>query len=187
MTLLPKSCSQLFRSVLLCLVGVVPVAGPSLAQTTEAAAETVNWSLTRRVATDTRPSALVIDAVSKQPVTGLFNRQELAQISVTCQENRTSIRLRFPNNILSDVGSYGVVTYQLDGAAEVQLQMTKAESEDTLGVLVGTVAVPLLQDMILANAIRFDVTAINDRRRSAEFSLAGLSEALEPLRDACNW
>ena len=145
------------------------------------------WVLERRAASTGTPAALILSRGSQAPVPDLLDGAAPAELSVTCADNRTSLRLRLPGNVLGEAGAYGTVQLALDGTPAAPVAMRKAEGDDTLGVLLGAQAVPLVSRLSRGETARFEVLALDDRPRLAEFALTGLAQALAPLRQACNW
>lgn len=152
-----------------------------------ATVEPGDWTLIEIPAAGEAPAALSVGTYSQELVPDLFDRAAPARLSVTCAANRTSLRLRLPGNVMSAVGAYGLVSVSLDGAAPRVLRFARAETEDTLGLMVGAQAVPFVGELMRAGTVRFDLTTLGERSRTASFNLEGLAEAMGPLRRACNW
>ncbi|PTV96551.1 type VI secretion system (T6SS) VasI/EvfG family protein [Rhodobacter aestuarii] len=146
-----------------------------------------NWALIDTPAQGDTPAALSVGIYSDAPVSTLFDRQDFARLSVTCSENRTSLRLRFPGNVLSDVADYGKVMVGLDNEDPREVLFSRAETDDTLGLMIGSQAVPFVVQLMGARSVQLSVTSLADRPLEASFSLAGLGAAMVPLRRACNW
>lgn len=146
-----------------------------------------DWALIEIPAEGDAPAALSVGSYSQEPVPDLFDRSTPARLSVTCADNRTSVRLRMPGNVLSGVGEYGAVAVSLDGAEPRTVRFVRAETEDTLGLMVGAQAVPFVAALMRGSEVQLDLTTMGERSRTARFSLAGLAEAMTPLRRACNW
>jgi invasion protein IalB len=146
-----------------------------------------DWQLTERAASGDQPAALVVGTYSTEPVGDLFDGASPGWLSVTCAQNRTSVRLRLKGNVLSDIAGYGAVAVSFDGAPAQTLYLNSGETDDTLGLMIGAQAVQLVVQMMQSDAVLFEVTALNDRPRSVEFLLDGFGAAIQPLRRACNW
>jgi type VI secretion system VasI family protein len=131
--------------------------------------------------------AVVIASPSTEAVEGLFGREAPAQMTVQCVSNNTSITFRFEETFLSDLAPYGDVTLQIDDTPEQVVTLEKGESDQTLAWASGRQAVPFLVQAMSGRTLTVSVTTFSDDHLAAQFSLDGLTAALEPVRAACNW
>lgn len=130
---------------------------------------------------------LSISAPSVAPVEGMFDKAAPAQMQIRCASNNTSVSFSFTDVFLSDVPDYDVVTLRLDGAPEQQVRLVKGDDDGTLVWPTGREAVPFLLRAIAADTLQLKVTALTNDVLTPSFSLAGLTQALGPVRRACNW
>jgi type VI secretion system VasI family protein len=148
-----------------------------------ASAALADWSANPS-ATD---GAVVISSPSSEAVEGLFGRAAPAQMTVQCVSNNTSITFGFEETFLSDLAPYGDVTLQIDDAPEQVVTLEKGENDQTLVWASGRQAVPFLVQAMSGRTLTVGVTTFSDDRLAAQFSLDGLTAALDPVRAACNW
>lgn len=53
--------------------------------------------------------------------------------------------------------------------------------------LSGGQTIPVIQEMFDAEQLTVRATPFNESTITVQFPIAGLQEAIEPLREACNW
>lgn len=123
---------------------------------------------------------------------GLFNRPpRRAELVLSCIENTTNIQFRFGENYMSDVGEYGTLIYKLDDQPPVPpLELQASPDNDALGGLFsgGGAAIPVINQLIGgADRLFVSATTFTGRPMTASFQITNMEEALEPLRELCNW
>ncbi|PRY26829.1 type VI secretion system (T6SS) VasI/EvfG family protein [Aliiruegeria haliotis] len=130
---------------------------------------------------------VAVEAVALSPVAGIFGESASGTLEVRCEDNLTRVSLSFEGTFLSDVGDYSLVTLRLDDTAPYATRLEKGDDHSTLRWPVGRESITFLTKAMPANELGVTLTAFTDDRLETTFSLAGLSEAIAPVRAACRW
>jgi type VI secretion system protein VasI len=145
------------------------------------------WSLQEVVPPVGSQNSLIMSTTSYQPLPGIFGREQEATLLLTCVENTTRFEVTFGENFMSDVGDYGALIYKLDDEPPVALNAVASADNFSLGLYSGAQAIPLIVSMFGNQRLFVTATSFTGRTLTASFSIDGLEDAVEPLRDLCNW
>lgn len=145
------------------------------------------WSILEVVPPVGSQNSLMMSSPSYQTLPGIFGREEEATLLLTCIENTTRFEVRFGENFMSDVGDYGTLIYKLDDEPPVALAASASADNYSLGLFTGAQAIPFIVSMFGNEQLFVSSTSFTGRTLTASFSIAGLEDAVEPLRELCNW
>lgn len=109
-----------------------------------------------------------------------------ATMTVACTAGNLSVAFAYAGNTMSALGRDAGITFQLDLQA-ARSRTLLADSTNTALVIDDSAEAAAFLDMLAgANNLTTRVTPVNSRSLSVRFSLAGVLEAVAPVRDACS-
>jgi type VI secretion system protein VasI len=108
-------------------------------------------------------------------------------IHMACRENETNLWIRFGECFMSSIQGKGQVTYRLDTEQAATRNFRESNNNMALGLWNGGTAIPFIKKMIGHDRMIIRATPFSDSTVTGEYNIAGLEEAVQPLRDACNW
>ena len=88
---------------------------------------------------------------------------------------------------MSDVAEFGEVIYRLDDAEPVVIAGQAAQDNGALGLYTGAASILIIREMFGAERLFASATSFTGRTMSVTFSIDGMEQAAEPLRELCNW
>lgn len=130
---------------------------------------------------------VVLSVHSDAPIRGRFGSPGLAAMIVRCEQNTTSIYFNFNGLFMADIQSYGRVDFRVDDRAARHVSMNESTNHEALGLWRGGTAIPFLRDIFGGERLFVRVTPFSESRVDMTFNIAGLEEAIAPLREACHW
>lgn len=107
---------------------------------------------------------------------------------VRCVENTTA--LIFSTGCHMASGSYtslGDVTYRVDDEKARTVSMSESNNNRSLGLWSGGRSIPVIKQLFGHSKLLARMTPFNENAFTATFNIAGLEDAIEPLRKACHW
>lgn len=108
-------------------------------------------------------------------------------ITLACRENETNLWVTFGGCYMADIQGKGRVTYRL-GSSDVQTKnFTESTDNMALGLWSGGSAIPFIKRMMEHDTMIVRATPFSDNPVTGEYNIAGLEEAIKPLREACHW
>ena len=115
-----------------------------------------------------------------------MSRTKNGAIYIVCREGSTDFGIHMAGEFLSDTGEFGVVTYRLDKDKAKQRSFSESTDNKALGLWQGS-GIKFIKELMGASSLILQVTPFRDSAITLEFNIAGLSEAIKPLRQACKW
>jgi type VI secretion system protein VasI len=145
------------------------------------------WEIEEVVPPVGTQNALTMISYSFQKLPGIFGRNQPAVLRLSCVENRTSFEVQFGENFMSDVGEFRKLIYKVDDLPPVALDTDASPDNTALGIYSGSGAIRLIRSMFGHQRLLVSATTFTGRNLNASFSIEGLEEAVQPLRELCNW
>jgi len=124
---------------------------------------------------------------SDEPVSCGFRGEQRILLFVRCQENTTSVILATHCHLTSGHGGYGRVEYRIDDKKAASRTFEESTNNRSLGLWSGGSAIPFTKKMFDSNRLIVRFTPFNESPVTASFKIAGLADAITPLREACGW
>lgn len=128
-----------------------------------------------------------LNVLSEDPVSCGFSGASPINLVLRCQENTTSLILSTHCHVASGFSNYGRVEYRIDDQKVVSRNFDESTNNRSLGLWSGRQAIPAIKSMLNAQRLLVRFTPFNENPVTAAFPIAGLSEAISPLRESCNW
>lgn len=116
-----------------------------------------------------------------------FGRPSTITLTFACRENKTSAWFTFKGLYMADIQGYGDVTYRIDSRPARTRGMTESTDNEALGLWNGGGAIPFAKDLFEGESMYVRATPFSESAVSDTFPIAGLENAIQPLREACNW
>lgn len=105
-------------------------------------------------------------------------------LALRCENNNTAVIFSFARFIEQ---SRAEATLRIDDGGLLKASLKMSGSGKAFGFWRGSEAVPFLKRLLGAKRLLVQVTPFGARPVVAEFPIAGLDEAIAPLRKACGW
>lgn len=145
------------------------------------------WSVRRTRSEVDDSERVVLTLTSSDSIRGRFQQPGPATMVVRCEENTTSVYLLFNDLFMSDIQGYGQVTVRVDERRAREISMGVSTDNMALGLWRGRTAIPFIRDLFGGERMFVRATPFNETRVEMTFPIAGLEEAVSPLREACGW
>ncbi len=146
-----------------------------------------NWRVSEDKSAFDDSRTVVLSLSSDQPIAGRFAAASPAEIYLRCQENSTSLYLVLNDQFLSDIQGFGSVDYRIDEQKASVARMTASTDNQALGLWDGGKSIPLIKKLMMGKSVVFRATPFNESPIEFSFTLAGLENAVRPLKEACVW
>jgi type VI secretion system protein VasI len=108
-------------------------------------------------------------------------------INIRCEEKVTTIYFTLGSAFMADIEGYGNIRYRLDQEKAQKKAFEVSTDNEALGLWSGKSSIPFLKQLIGHRRLTTQITAYNESATTSQFDLAGLADALEPLRRNCGW
>ncbi len=109
------------------------------------------------------------------------------QIGIDCRENATLLYIYFGGCFMSGHQGGGRVTYRLDSEPAATITMSESNNHDALGLWDGAASIPFVKKLFGHSKLLIRATPFSDSAVTAIYEIAGIEEAIKPLREACHW
>ena len=119
-------------------------------------------------------------------VLGRYGDRVRVTMTVTCRENVTSLWFNFGGHFMSDY-QYGTITYRVDDKKAKRKKFRESTNNEALGLWNGGSSIPFLKLIMSGKHLLVRATPYSESAIDSEFEIAGLENALKPLREACGW
>jgi type VI secretion system protein VasI len=145
------------------------------------------WRVTRQVSKiDDSPEVFVaVEAID--PLSGLEGRASTGILMISCREGNTDVFLNFGEQTMTQRGASAMVTARVDKNRARKISMRPSRDRKALGLWSGRRAIPFVKDMLGAKRLFVRALPPDEAAIDMEFEIAGLDEAIKPLREACEW
>ena len=185
---------ELMKNLCLALLLVMPLGatGPALAQTTGAACAALDDDVARLACYDNlfrrgvpAGEGLKVTFESEQLIPARPPGRERATFVVACADDLLSVQFRFAGQLLSATGDFSPITFQIDQQTARTRTLNASPDNTALGFWTTADSNAFLATLDGATNLAVRVTPLNYRSLSVRFSLAGVAEAVAPIRKAC--
>jgi len=108
-------------------------------------------------------------------------------LSLRCDENTTAATIWFSGFFMGDFAGMGRVDYRIDDRPAKHRNFEVSTANEHLGLWTGAKSIGFIQELIDGRTLYIEATPVNENTVNATFDIAGLSEAIKPLRESCGW
>jgi type VI secretion system protein VasI len=88
---------------------------------------------------------------------------------------------------MADLNGGGRVDFRIDSRAPAHVMMQRSNNYRALGLWQGQSSIPFVRQLLNGSELYVRAIPLNESRVEARFPIAGLDEAIRPLRAACAW
>lgn len=145
------------------------------------------WGVTTETSPIDDSKRVFLSLAGREGIRNQYGQDAQITFTIACRENHTSMWFHFGGQFMSDLQGAGRVTYRIDSAPAQAKNFTESSNHEALGLWNGGTSIPFLKSLfgkqqLFVQAIPYSESAVNDF-----FDIAGLEEAIKPLREACHW
>jgi type VI secretion system protein VasI len=134
---------------------------------------------------DSREVALSV--TSAAPIRGKYGQDKYGTLVIICRERATHIYFVFGDHFMSSLGSAGKVSTRVNTNTPKTLPMRESNDHGALGLWEKSSAVPFIKDLFGGKSLYVRAVPYNESAIEMDFPIAGIEEAIKPLREACKW
>jgi type VI secretion system protein VasI len=113
-------------------------------------------------------------------------KEERPMLFLRCMDNTTAV-LFVTDCFMADIQGYGKVRYRVDKNTEKTRNFEESTDNMSLGLWSYNRARPFIDHLRGGEKLIMQYTPYNDSPKMTTFDIAGLDEALKPLRKECGW
>ncbi|WP_217623013.1 type VI secretion system-associated protein TagO [Roseovarius sp. 217] len=144
------------------------------------------WTVTMEKSPIDDSENVYISLVSEDDITARFGSAGPMRIFIQCRENTTLFYVTFNDHFMSD-HQHGKVTYRLDKNPAGDKNMKESTDHMALGLWSGGTSIPFIKQMFGHDKLLIRATPHSESPVTATFAISGVENAIEPLRENCNW
>lgn len=146
------------------------------------------WILATEKSKLTDQTSVFLRVDSKESIDCGWNRGDKISLWIRCHENVTALVISTGCHMTSsDYNDFGDVTYRIDDAKAQTVRMDESTNNRSLGLWRGNRSIPVIKQMFDSSSLVVRMTPFGQNPFIATFNIAGLKEAIAPLRAACHW
>lgn len=134
---------------------------------------------------DSRSVYLMLITSDKIP--GKYGKPTSATLHLRCNENETNAYIHFGGHFMADIQGYGRVRYRIDDDVARTVSMDESTNHESLGLWNGGSSIPFIKRMLNHDSMVVEATPFSESTMTMTFPIAGLEDAVKPLREACHW
>jgi type VI secretion system protein VasI len=101
-----------------------------------------------------------------------------------CKENTTALIIAYGTYLGERTAQ---VSYRIDSRLAHNESWQLSSTRNMVGLWKGSAAIPVIKRLLGAEQLLVQVTPLGENRVTSTFPVAGLEEAIKPLRAACHW
>lgn len=146
-----------------------------------------SWNVSVEKSEMTDDTNVFVSVASNEAVNCGWSTQPTT-LMLRCKENTTSAYFVTGCHMTaSEYNSYGQVTYRIDDANARTKSFEESTNNRSLGLWRGRKSIPFIKELIGHDRLLARMTPYGENAFTVDFNIAGLDNAIAPLRKACNW
>lgn len=144
-----------------------------------------SWTL----ATETSPiddsTNVYLRVASNETIPGRFGTTSVRPILwIRCAENTTSVFVNWRTYLgLNNTR----ILYRIDNEQAENRRWNISTSNEAVGLWSGRASIPFIRRLLDRQTLLTQVTPYGESPVMVTFDISGLSDAIQPLRESCNW
>lgn len=150
-------------------------------------ADTGKWSVRTSTSPIDDSINVYLEISGERGIRDQYGRNAEISLHIACRENTTSAYLVFGGHFMSDIQGFGRVTYRIDQQKAQFKSFTESTDHEALGLWNGGSAIPWVKSMFGAKRMYVEATPFSESSVSDFLPIAGIENAITPLREACRW
>ena len=123
---------------------------------------------------------------SENEFPGRFSGAKRAMLMIACREKSTHVYFTFGDHFMADSGGYGDTTIRIDKQKASTMTLRESTDNGALGLWSGA-GVPFLKKLFGRSALLVRATPYNESAITVDFNIAGIENAIAPVRKNCGW
>ena len=155
---------------------------PATVETTASA-----WTVRTETSVIDDSTSVFLSTEAEAPITNRFGQRQVPTMLLRCDENTTAATIYFGGHFMADIQGYGDVTFRVDDRPAIERSLDVSTSNQHLGYWSGGQAIPFIKSLFGGKALLVRATPFNENPVTFTLPIAGLEEAIAPLREACHW
>ncbi|KFG68716.1 type VI secretion system-associated protein TagO [Microvirga sp. BSC39] len=128
-----------------------------------------------------------LSVLSAEPVRGKYGKEKYGSLHIACREKATNIYFVFGDHFMSSLQGAGKVNARVDTNTPKTISMIESNDHSALGLWGNRTAVPYIKDLLGGKSLYIRAVPYNESAVEMDFPIAGIEEAIKPLREACKW
>lgn len=124
---------------------------------------------------------------SIEPIRGKYGQDKYGTLFITCRDRKTNIYFGFGDHFMSSLNGGGKVSARVDTNTPKTLPMIESNDHSSLGLWGNRTAVPYIKDLLGGKSLYVRGLPYNESAIEMDFPIAGIEDAIKPLREACKW
>lgn len=157
------------------------VAAPKVTVTTKG-----KWQVRSKTSKIDDTTNVYVSLESENSFQTPLNGEQRATIQITCREKSTDFYVYMGGMFLADSSEFGSVIYRIDKNKADWMNMSESTNHEALGLWQGS-GIRFVKKLTTGQNLLLKITPFNQSPITVEFKIAGLAEAIKPLRQACGW
>lgn len=157
------------------------------ASTTKVATTPTEWTVRTTVSPVDDSKNVFLQVSGENGITNQYGQDADMTLTLACRENATSAYVFFGGHFMSSIQGAGRVTYRVDKQPAQTKNFEESNNHEALGLWNGGSAIPFIKSLFGGTSLYLEATPYSDNRVSDFFPIAGLEDAITPLREACGW
>ncbi|MXQ13236.1 type VI secretion system-associated protein TagO [Microvirga makkahensis] len=119
------------------------------------------------------------------PIRGRYGQDKYGALFITCRERATNIYFVFGDHFMSSLQGAGKVSARVGTNTPKTISMIESNDHSALGLWGNRTAVPYVKDLFGGKSLYVRAVPYNESAIEMDFPIAGIDEAIKPLREAC--
>ena len=128
-----------------------------------------------------------VKTLSKQQHRNIIGQQAPLELIATCEENTTSLSIRFGGNIVASVLNRFDIELSVDAKPPKTVAFSVSRDYKSVGIWKGSDSIPVLRTLFVGQELKLTGAPFFSEKVTAVFPIEGLENAIVPLREACSW
>ncbi len=155
---------------------------------TEEPVESGKWQPYSVASKMTDRNSYYLSVESNEVVNCGWNNGARITLTVRCHEGKTALIFETDCHMTSsEYNSYGDVEYRLDAEKAKKVSTDASTNNRALGLWSGAKSIPVVKQMLGKKQMVSRMTPYGESPFTATFDIAGLDDAIKPLRKECGW
>jgi type VI secretion system protein VasI len=148
---------------------------------TKTATGTGKWQLDSQLSKLDDSTNLFVSVAAIEPYDDGYE-SEYAGLTIACREGKTNLWVDFQTSMFGNA-----VIYRIDKTPAAKLKVELSSNSEALGLWTPEEAIPFAKKLLAADRLLIRAQPVGESAADFEFPVAGLAEAIKPLRKACRW
>ncbi len=110
-----------------------------------------------------------------------------ATLYIRCEKGRTQAFINFAGHFMADINDGGVITYRIDNEKAQSIRLKESTNNEALMFRKGNHSIRWTRQLFGKSILYVQATPYRKGPLLLRFPIHEIEDAIEPLRNACNW